>query len=244
MPTDDHGPVHTVFHGLSSIIKTTINGKTVFFLQTHFRDVIQKQHQTGQFYEQEELQLIRSYFPPGGVFCDIGANVGNHSLYVGLFLQPSKIICFEPNPAIIPTLRANIFLNGLEGICNLDHLGIGLSSSTEEGLGMRFRRHNLGAARFVPATGDLKVVPGDSILREQKLDFVKIDVEGMELEVLSGLKETLAISKPAIFVECENNNIEKVTDLLGGWGYSKKAEWRRYSENINLLFQHNSTVET
>lgn len=237
---DEQGPAQTVFHGHSNIIKTVVNGKSVFFLQTHFRDVIQRQHQAGQFYEQEELQLVRRYFRPGGVFCDIGANVGNHSLYVGLFLSPSKIICFEPNPAIIPTLRANILLNGLEGICNLDHLGVGLSSTVQEGMGMRFGQRNLGAARFVPDSGDLKVVPGDSVLKDEAPDFVKIDVEGMEIEVLQGLKQTLARSKPVIFVECQNANLESLTDLLGSWGYSKKDDWRRYEQNINLIFEHDS----
>ena len=240
MPIDEYGPVHTVFHGLSNITKAIINGKNVFFLQTHFRDVIQREHQAGRFYEQEELQIIKRYFRRGGVFCDIGTNVGNHTIYAGLFLEPSRIICFEPNPEIIPTLRANIFLNGLDGICELSHLGIGLSSALQDGMGLLYGRRNLGAARFKPGSGDLKVVPGDSVLQDELLDFVKIDVEGMELDVLRGLEQTVARSKPVIFIECMNRNVDEVMGLLGSWGYSKKDEWRRYEQNTNLLFQHDS----
>lgn len=243
MPTDEYGPVQEVFRGTSGITKVQVNGRPVFFLQTHFRDVIQREHQAGRFYEPEELHLIRTFFPTGGVFCDIGANVGNHSLYVGLFLEPSRIICFEPNPAIIPTLRANILLNGLEDICDLEHLGLGLSSSFQDRLGMVFGARNVGAGRLRANMGDLRTVPGDSLLADRRVDFIKLDVEGMELDVLRGLAQTIAASRPVIFVECANLNIDPVIDMLGAWGYSKMAEWRRYEQNINLLFQPDASSD-
>ena len=91
--------------------------------------------------------------------------------------------------------------------------------------------------------GDLRTVPGDSLLADRRVDFIKIDVEGMELDVLRGLAQTIAASRPVIFVECANLNIDPVIDMLGAWGYSKMAEWRRYEQNINLLFQPDASSD-
>jgi Met-10+ like-protein len=51
----------------------------------------------GVFYEREELEIIATHFK-GGTFVDIGANVGNHSIFAAKFLGASKVIAFEPNP--------------------------------------------------------------------------------------------------------------------------------------------------
>lgn len=228
-------PIH-VFRGRSMVKKTKINGRKILFLLTHFRDVIQREHKNGRFYEPEELSLIGKYFKPGDVFCDIGTNVGNHTIFVGCFLEPSRIICFEPNPDIVPVLQANILLNDLEDICDLQHLGKGLSGTKADNAGISFHPNNTGAGRLQLGSGSIPVAPGDELLGDQKVDFLKIDVEGMELEVLSGLSKTISRDKPTIFVECENANVDALTRILVDKGYGQREEWRRYPENINLLF--------
>jgi hypothetical protein len=45
------------------------------------RDLVQAHHFSGEFYEAEELQIIQKYFKAGGIFVNIGANVGNHTVF-------------------------------------------------------------------------------------------------------------------------------------------------------------------
>jgi len=208
----------------------------VTFLSSHFKDVIQRDHMEGRFYEPEELAIISKHMKPGFVFCDIGSNVGNHAVFAGLFLEPAKIFCFEPNPDVIPTLRANIALNGLDECCDLSFLGYGLGRSDEESYGVSFRQINTGAARLLEGDGDIAIRTADTLLAGQTVDFVKIDVEGMELDVLEGLAGTVKTQRPRVFIEVQNANIDAVKKRFAAWDYELIDEFRRYPQNINFMF--------
>ncbi|NBE08934.1 FkbM family methyltransferase [Paragemmobacter ruber] len=216
-------------------VRNVIWGEPIFFNVTNPRDAIQKHHRAGRFYEEEELEIIRAACPPGAVFADIGANIGNHSLYVAKFLYPKKVICFEPNPVAIQHLRANLGLNGVLGICDLSHLGYGLSDVAAEGLHIDAPSRNLGGGRMVEGAGELRVVCGDELLHGEAPTFLKIDVEGMEIRVLKGLVETIAAHKPTIFIEVDNENREAFLAWVETNGYSVKSRYRRYRANENFL---------
>jgi hypothetical protein len=69
---------------------------------------------------------------------------------------------------------------------------------------------NLGGTRLeFSEHGSLRVVPGDTILSGHRVDFLKIDVEGMEVDVLEGLKKTIAEQRPRIFIEVDNCNVAR-----------------------------------
>lgn len=225
-----------LYRGPAALTRAKINGKTVTFLSSHFKDVIQRDHMEGRFYEPEELAIISKHMQPGFVFCDIGSNVGNHAVFVGLFLKPAKIFCFEPNPDVIPTLRANIALNGLDDCCDLSFLGYGLGRSDEESYGVSFRQINTGAARLQEGGGDIAIRAADTLLAGQTVDFVKIDVEGMELDVLEGLAGTVKTQRPRVFIEVQNANIDAVKKRFAAWDYELIDEFRRYPQNINFMF--------
>ena len=96
------------------VVRAVIDGKPVFFTLTNTKDVIQKEHLAGRFYETEELEIIRAHCPKNAVFVDIGANIGNHALYALKFLHPAKVILFEPNPEVIRILLTNLVDNALK----------------------------------------------------------------------------------------------------------------------------------
>src|SRR5262245_30455353 len=100
-------------HPLGTVVTFSHRDKPVRFLVTNKDDIIQKRHYGGVFYEVEELDLIATAFNPGGVFLDVGTNVGNHAIYAVQHLGASRVICVEPNPDAIAILRANIMLNQL-----------------------------------------------------------------------------------------------------------------------------------
>ncbi|WP_095080537.1 FkbM family methyltransferase [Mesorhizobium sophorae] len=184
-----------------SIVRHRIDGQIVNFFISNRADYIQSLLLRGDFYDREALNLIRRQCLPEKTFVDIGANIGNHCIFLSKFCNPSEVIAFEPNPAAIAILRINMSLNGCSKI-NLDHLGLALSSKSGT-----MRVHypsigNIGGAQMLPDDlGDVKCIPGDDLLYQKPIGFIKIDVEGAEFEVLKGLKNTIELRRPNLLVE-------------------------------------------
>lgn len=234
-------PVLAAFLGdpamLSEITLTDceIDGRAVAFATDKERDPIQRRHRNGAFFEPEELALMARYLPAGGCFVDIGANVGNHSIHAGLFLGAGRIIPFEPNPPACRLLVLNLVLNGLQDRVVFDHVGYGAADLDRDGFAMTEREKNLGAARMVPGAGDISTRRPDDVLRGEAPDFIKVDVEGMEMDVLRGLQKTIQRVRPVLLVEVDRANIHVFADWRLAHGYALPASIKHYAENRNFL---------
>jgi FkbM family methyltransferase len=198
-------------------------------------DAIQKEHMAGRFYEPDELDIIRRHFRPGGVFLDIGSNVGNHAVFAALVLHAARVVVIEPNPVAIAVLRANAALNRLEAVIDCRWLGVGLGAASAEGFGVRAGPMNLGGGRMVEGVGDLRILAGDEITGGDHVDFLKIDVEGMELDVLAGLAATIARCRPSIFIEVDDHNQAGFDTWVADHGYRIAARHKRYMRNENFM---------
>lgn len=220
---------------LGHVVRAMVLREPVFFTVNNADDLIQSHHLKGEFYEPEELAIIARHFPIGGRFLDIGANIGNHTLYVGKFLHASRIVCIEPNPPAIALLESNVWLNGLTKVVDGNYLGIGLSDAPKANAAMKHHPRNLGAGRVVEGEGNIRLERADSLLAGQRFDFIKIDVEGMELAVLAGLQGLLAEHRPKMFIEVDNANAEGFAAWLGAAGYAVVEEFKRYNVNTNYL---------
>jgi FkbM family methyltransferase len=192
-----------------TIVLFEYEGEELTFFVLDRGDVIQHHYLQGRLFEEDELRIIARYFPPGGVFVDIGANVGNHSIFASRFLHARKVIAFEPHPTAAFLLKANVALNRLADRIDTSHLGIGLCDRDSQADAVLIEG-NLGATRLRASAdeGAFQVVPGDALLADRSIDFIKIDVEGMEIEVLRGLGRTITQQRPAILVEVDNPNTE------------------------------------
>lgn len=217
------------------VVRAVIWGQPLYFTVTNPKDAIQRHHRAGTFYEPEELEIIRQYCPPGAVYCDIGTNIGNHALFALKFLAVQKAILFEPNPKAIEILLSNLALNGVMDRCDLQHLGVGLSDHEQDGLGIEAPERNLGGGQMVEGTGALRVIPGDQALADTHVDFIKIDVEGMEMQALGGLAQTIARCRPRIFIELDRGNKESFGKWVKDNHYEIRARFRRYRVNENFL---------
>lgn len=224
----------------SALVRFTHRGRIVEFCVTHPKDVIQSHHLKGSFYELEELAIIEKHFTAGSHFIDIGSNVGNHAVFCGLFLKPARIMVAEPNPVAIRTLRANIALNGLDQICDSSRVGVGLGAQSTQGASISWRsqnwdRFNLGGAQLRLEGGDLDILTGDAFLAGALADFIKIDVEGMELQVLAGLRQTIARHRPKLFIEVDEQNYGGMDQWLADNDYRIAERFSRYPNNCNYL---------
>ncbi|MBL6427485.1 MAG: FkbM family methyltransferase [Maritimibacter sp.] len=223
-----------------TIIHTLVDDTRVSFCVDMENDPIQRNHRRGQFYEQKELKDLKRLFPEGGTFVDIGANVGNHSLYAALILKAGKVIPVEPNLLAFRLLIHNVLINRLEHVFDLSKLGVGLSDKAEQGYAMQKRERNLGGAKMLPGEGDLMVVPGDALLAGVTPDLIKIDVEGMEMMALAGLEDTIVAHNPVLLVEVDNENEDAFFAWAEAHDYVIDKTVQRYRLNKNHLLIHKS----
>ncbi|MEX0278423.1 MAG: FkbM family methyltransferase [Ruegeria sp.] len=219
------------------ITHATINDVAVKFCTDLIRDPIQRVHRKGQFYEAEDLAEISKYVSHGATILDIGANVGNHTLYFAKILAASKVIPIEPNPLAWRLLVQNVLLNGIQDKVDLTKLGCGLSDEAQSGFGMEPRKRNLGAAKMLEGDGDIDVFRADDLFADVSPDFVKIDVEGMEMKVLSGFEKILERCKPIFFVEVDVENTSAFQSWCEMRSYEVSWQVQRYSTNINFLIK-------
>ncbi len=139
---------------------------------------------------------------------DVGANIGCTTL---LFAQlADKVVSFEPSLSTYEFLKANIASSGFDHI-ELHNVGLG---KEDEDLTLTFDRHNRSGG-FISsrvqalaeyAVEKVSIRKGDTYLASitpprKTVDFVKIDVEGFELDVLQGLTATLERDRPVVILE-------------------------------------------
>lgn len=167
-------------------------------------------------YGQQEFGLLSAVTGQGSVIAEVGANMGAHTVrlakHVGL---QGRVVAFEPQPVMFQALSGTIALNGL---MNVDCLPYALSSKTGflkiPSLDYR-QQNNFGGISFeTPTEGGLPVPMNrfDDVFVLPRLDMMKIDVEGMELEVLTGAEATINKFRPVIYME--NDNRPKSAALL------------------------------
>jgi len=172
------------------------------------------------FYEPDTLAIFNKFIKRNNICLDIGANVGALSLAMAKLVgKNGRVYSFEPGPRNYERLSFNIKLNkGFDKIIQPIKKGV---SNTEGNLYWEEEIHNPGNA-VLKNNGNIEV-PITTIdnffnnLQIPRLDFVKIDVEGMELEVLQGGIETWKVYEPIFYFESmepfrfreENDNTKK-----------------------------------
>lgn len=171
-------------------------------------------------YEQSMLEEAGPLVPDNALIIDAGANIGNHTLFFAKVLG-AKVLAFEPNPTTVALLQTNVEINRLHTQIEIHPVALGASDGT--GVISDQRADNVGMAQVVHSQeGDIVIRSLDDVVGNRPVHLIKIDVEGMECEVLKGALKILERSKPALFVEAatveELNNIE---EILRPFGYRK-----------------------
>ena len=180
----------------------------------------QRLARTQEPYELEMLEAMRDRLAPGDLVLDVGANIGNHSLYLAV-VAGCRVVAFEPNAELVDGLRESITANGLEATIEVRQVGVG--SVAAFGVLDDLNPANLGA-QSVAVThegGDFAVVTLDDEHFGGSVAALKIDVEGAELDVLRGAEALVARDRPLLFVECgDRAGFAAVTEHLRERGYA------------------------
>jgi FkbM family methyltransferase len=193
-------------------------------------DLIQSTQCRGEFFEQGELRSLLKLIGTGKSIVEIGANVGNHVVFYAQHMQARKIYPFEPNPACTEILRENIRLNGIEGVIDDRGIGIGLGARNGHFRAVQEDPDNLGATRLIADDSATIVVTSlDEIASGIAFDFMKIDVEGMEFEVLEGARNSIRANRPVIYIEVWNDSIQRLDD----WMTANQYELVGYVKLVN-----------
>ncbi len=160
-----------------------------------------------------EASLIRAFLPPEGVFLDVGANQGELTLVAARKASRGQVFAFEPVPEWFQLLSENIALNGFghvtavpaalaeqEGTVEMfTSSDRQLHAGFHEGLSTfhRTEYRNVPVGQF-PTTSMDAFVASKGL---QRVDLIKIDVEGAEKAVLAGAQETLRRFRPMLILE-------------------------------------------
>jgi len=206
-------------------------------------------------FDQWEVSLVldlfqsrRTHFGDGVVALDCGANIGVHAIEWARHMHGwGSVTAFEAQERIFYALAGNLAINnclnaravwsaigereGTIGVPQPDYNHPASYGSLEI-------RHHLGT-EFIgqaieyneTALTPTKMVSIDS-LHLSRLDFIKIDIEGMEIEALRGGKETLESCKPIILVEWIKSDLAELSRLL------ESMQYRLFKAHHNLLAIH------
>lgn len=200
-----------------------------------FDDVSQQINAHG-VYERQELETFFAWaesIRPGlfreATALDLGANIGNHSLFFADYFR--QVHAFEPNDRTFKVLSLNAEL-----VPNVrcHHVGLSDHAATAH---FRVNPGNVGASRVVPSpesgTTLVELVTLDSAVSDiADIKLIKVDVEGHDFSALVGAKQTIASHKPIILFEQlaeDTASGESATvALLRSYGYGRFAVLRRH----------------
>ena len=156
------------------------------------------------------VSAIRKHLSPGKTFFDIGAHFGQFSLIAALEVGSNgSVHAFEPGPSQFRYLKHNVAANSLENIVRANELALGKAKGT---VGFAEVQGGNLAASFIAEAADqttqVEMTTIDSYCDENRIeaiDAIKIDVEGVELDVFKGAAETLSKNLPT-FIAYENDD--------------------------------------
>lgn len=167
----------------------------------------------------DELNLLKQIIAPGACVLDVGAFIGTHTIAFSRFVGPSgKVYSFEPQREIYSILSENISINNCSNVTALN-IGLGENAHEQSLAPVDINQsENFGTLSLdeyhSPNTDtyEIQISTIDSLALE-RIDLIKLDVEGMEKRVLDGAIKFILRYQPVIFCECNSLNAGK--ELLG-----------------------------
>ena len=174
-------------------------------------------------YEREQTALFERFISPGSVILDIGAHVGYYTLLASELTGPEgHVYAFEPEPKNISFLRRHIEINAGANVTVIP-AAVGDSDGTAQ-----FDYGTGTGTGHISETGKISVpiITLDRFCAQRNLfpTHLKIDVEGAEMRVLDGGRETLRRHRPVLFLSTHGPQVhEACLTLLTHLHYNVEA---------------------
>lgn len=165
-------------------------------------------------YNRFEADVLKQLCGEGDVVVEVGANVGSHTVglakHVGV---GGRVLAFEPQHEVFYNLCANVALNELHNV-ECFHCALGEASGVLRVPPADYGREgNFGGIALTSGQGlPVPVQRLDDVFAYDRLRLLKIDVEGMELEVLLGASATITAKRPVLYVE--NDRVDRSYALI------------------------------
>jgi FkbM family methyltransferase len=204
------------FRSRPAVERIPVENETLNFRIAYWNPITEHFLVSGYLFETSQLRALRSLVPPGAVIVDVGANIGQHTVYFAKIMKARSVIAIEPNPDFVGVLKENVALNGLTNV-DFSHLGTAVGERP-------------GRCRVVVAgnpqdtiiahdpEGELPVAPLDSLIADA-VDLVKIDVDEQEIAVLNGMTGILSNRRPVLAVEVVHRNLPEFLALMARFDY-------------------------
>jgi FkbM family methyltransferase len=171
-------------------------------------------------YELDKRLLLEKTIPEGSVVFDLGAHVGFYTLLSSVLVGPKgRVFAFEPMPTNLFYLKEHLSVNRITNVTVIE-------AAVSDSSGVTYFEE--GSSSFqgrISSQGKLQVktVGLDELIARGEIptpDYIKIDVEGAEMQVFSGAKSMLANAHPTIFLATHGNDVHhQCCEFLTSLGY-------------------------
>jgi FkbM family methyltransferase len=227
---------------------TTINpplrGRARLTFWAHLFKALTRQHHT------ELICILRPVLPQDGVVFDVGAHAGQMAKLFAIMAPRGHVHAFEPGAYALSILRPMVRLKG-RGRISIDpiafgaerstltlstpikksgSLGFGLSHLGQGGEGDNVYRHEVAVETIDRYVADRGIT---------RLDLIKADIEGWEMQLLLGATETLAKLRPVVFLEAVDFYLARAGDSRAAlWAFMRQHGYRPHRLEARLpLFE-------
>lgn len=220
-------------------LKRTINGHRLRLPTRYFRYFPNE-------YEAENFEFLEDSCKPGSVVIDIGAHIGLFSVIASQITGTTgKVYAFEPAPSTFELLQKTIFINRSEPVIETYQRAVGSAPGKITFFVSDGKADNSNSLVNYKSDRplhsiDVEVTSVDAFVREKninRLDFIKIDVEGAEYDTLQGAAETLRNLRPTCIVaihpepiQAKGDRLEDIYDFIIDKGYHVTLNKKAFSK--------------
>jgi FkbM family methyltransferase len=204
------------------------------FIPSPRRNVLGRRIYLHGIWEEVVTRVLIEEIHQGMTVLDIGAHVGYYTLLMAKRVgKAGKVFAFEPQSEVRNYLEQNVQRNGYSQVAILP-----LALFSKEGVGLLEGRDNLNAClspRSSPSTGSIKMVVFDQFKKKikiEKIDLVKMDVEGAEMDILLGMRDSLKKNHPELIIEVHQNGLVRfghsemeLRQYISSFGYHIRDIW-------------------
>lgn len=173
---------------------------------------------------------------------DIGAHIGKYAVSLAKIFTKIKIIAIEPNPYNIYVLVKNIRVNNLRNVFPVKVACTDVDEKQRFYISYKSGTGSLKSSWETIMELKIETLTLDALIKElgiQKVNIIKIDVEGFEERVLKGALKTITKHKPTIFLEIFSENYQKVYQTLNKLGYNVQ----QIEDNNYIAIPHNNNYK-